>query len=234
MGTGKRMREARAILIGVIGVLIMGGAAQVFAADVDSNTRLRSVSGIITAIDVKLGKVAIDSDAGEKTRGITEYKINLNETRVTDPTDTKFLVIKDLMVGQHVTIELISSAPGDQEETMARKIIADPMPMPLYQVANGQVRAIDGVAGTLLIEETPLPGQGAQGSMTTFHFDPKSLVVMKSPSMESVQLVLKPGDTVKVEYALRDGLKRASSVTLLSAVPGTTSTTTTTSTTVTR
>lgn len=120
------MRGFKAVLVGVLGVLFICGLTMVYAAQVESNTKMRSVSGKISSIDVKLGKLQLDSDAGQDTRGISEYRINQDETRVTDPKDKKFLVIKDLQVGQHITIKLIDKSG----ETLARKIIAEPMPEP--------------------------------------------------------------------------------------------------------
>lgn len=222
----------KVFLIGVFGVLFFGGLAQVSATQVESNTKMRSVSGEISSVDVKLGVLKLNSDAGQDTRGITEYKINQDETRVTDPSDQKFLVIKDLQVGQHVTIKLIDKSG----ETIARKIIAEPMPEPVFQEATGQLEAIDVQAGTLIIEEEPLPIEGGKGSLSYFVFEPNNIVVMKDPSIQPVQLELKPGDLVKVEYVVRDGKRHARSITLLKAASETTNTTTTTttSTTVTR
>jgi hypothetical protein len=118
------MWKFKVIAVGVIGILFFGGLTQVFAAPVESNTKMRSVSGRISKIDVRLGLLKLDADAGQDTRGISEYRINQDETRVTDPLDKKFLVIKDLKVGQHVTLRLIDK----YQETMIRKIIAEPMP----------------------------------------------------------------------------------------------------------
>jgi hypothetical protein len=118
------MWRIKAIFIGVLGVLFFGGLVGVYAASVESSSKMRSVSGEISLIDVKLGKLQLKSDAGQDTRGITEYRINQDETRVVDPSDKKFLVIKDLRAGQHVTIQLIDGP----DETIVRKIIAEPMP----------------------------------------------------------------------------------------------------------
>jgi hypothetical protein len=227
-----QMWRFKAILMGVFGVLFFGGLVVVYAAPVESNTKMRSVAGEIVWIDVKLGLLQLKSDAGQDTRGITEYRINQNETRVTDPSDTKFLVIKDLQAGQHVTIKLIDS-PG---ETMARKIIAEPMPEPVFQEVTGELEAIDVGAGTLIIEEKPLPNEGGKGNLSYFVFEPQTIVVMKAPSTQPVRLELNPGDLVQVEFVVKDGKRHARSITLLSAAPETTSTTTTTttSTTVTR
>jgi hypothetical protein len=120
------MRGFKAVLFGLLSILFIGGFASLYAAPVESNTKMRSVSGKIESIDVKLGLLKLDSDAGQDTKGISEYRINQDETRVTDPSDTKFLVIKDLRAGQHITIKLIDSTG----ETLARKIIADPAPEP--------------------------------------------------------------------------------------------------------
>lgn len=216
----------KSVLIGVLGVLFFGGVAQVYAVSVETNTKMRSVSGEIVWIDVKLGKLQLKSDAGQNTKGITEYRINQNETRVTDPSDKKFLVIKDLQAGQHVKIELIDSLG----ETMARKIIAEPMPEPVFQEVTGALEAIDVQAGTLIIEEEPLPNANVKGNLSYFVFEPKDIVVMKSPDTQPVQLALKPGDLVRVEFMVKDGKRHARSITLLSAAPETTSTTTTTTT----
>ncbi len=222
------MWKFKVILIGVFGILLFGGLAQAFAVPVETNVRIRSVSGEISWIDVKLGKLQLKSDAGQETRGITEYRINQDETRVVDPSDKKFLVIKDLRAGQHVTIELIDSPVDKPEETMVRKIIAEPMREPVLQVATGELEAIDVQAGTLIIEEEPLPSERGKRELSYFVFEPKNIVVMQAPSVQPVQLELKPGDLVKVEYVVKDGKRHAHSITLLSPAPGTTSTTTTT------
>jgi hypothetical protein len=130
------MWKIKVIVVGVIGVLFFGGLAQVFAASVESNTKMRSVSGKISKIDVRLGLLKLDADAGQNTRGISEYRINQDETRVTDPSDKKFLVIKDLKVGQHVTVKLIDQ----YQEIMIRKIIAEPMPEPVLSKTASTTR----------------------------------------------------------------------------------------------
>jgi len=220
------MWRFKVFLIGIFGVLFFGGLAQVFAAQVGSNTKMRSVSGEISSIDVKLGLLKLNSDAGQDDRGITEYRINQDETRVTDPSDKKFLVIKDLRVGQHVTVVLIDSL----KETMVRKIIAEPMPETVYQEITGEIQTIDVQAGTLVIEQEPLPNEGEKGKLIYFVFEPNNIVLMQAPSIQPVQLDLKPGDLVKVEYVVRDGKRYAHSITLLKAASETTSTTTTTTT----
>jgi hypothetical protein len=221
------MWKFKAILVGVLGVLFFGGLAQVYAAPVESNTKMRSVSGKISLIDVKLGKLQLKSDAGQDDRGMVEYAINQDETRVTDPSDKKFIVIKDLRVGQHITVKLIDSP----EETLIREIIAEPMPEPVLQEATGELEAIDVGAGTLIIAEELLPSEGGKGKLTYFVFDSKDIVVMRSPSTQPVQLELRPGDLVKVEFVVKDGKRHARSITLLKSAPETMSTTTTTTTT---
>ncbi len=221
------MRGFKAILIGFLGVLIIGGLAQVSTAqEVSPNTEMYSVSGNIEWIDVKLGKLKLNSDAGQDTRGITEYRINQDATRVTDPSDKKFLVIKDLRPGQHVTISLKNS----YGETMIQKIIAEPLPEPVFQVATGELEAIDIQAGTLVIERKSLPGEGERGDLAYFVFEPNEIVVMKAPSTQPVQLEFNPGDVVQIEFMVKDGKRHAHAITLLSAVSETSSTTTTTTT----
>ena len=220
------MWRFKAILIVVIGVLISGGLAQVSTAQVEPNKEMYSVSGKIEWIDVKLGKLKLKSDADQDTRGITEYRINQNETRVTDPSDKKFIVIKDLQAGQHVKIEL----KNRYGETMIRKIIAEPMPEPVFQEATGELEAIDVQAGTLVIEQKPLRGEGGKGDLSYFVFDPNYIITRKAPGMQPVQLELNPGDLVQVEFVVKDGKRHARSITFLKAAAETTSTTTTTTT----
>lgn len=220
------MRKFKAILIGFLSVLMFATLTQVSAAGENSNTGMRSVSGEITMIDVKLGKLQLRSDPGQDTRGITEYRINQNDTRVTDPTDKKFLVIKDLRVGQHVTIEL---SDNTYAETLAQKIIAEPMPEPTYQEATGELQAIDVQAGTLVIEQKPLPDE-EKGGLSYFVFEPNNIVVIKNQNAQPVESELMPGDTVRVEYIVKDGRRQARSITLLKAARETTRTTTTTTT----
>ncbi len=226
------MKGFKLILIGVFGVLFFGGLLRVYAFPVESKTKMRSVSGEIVRIDVKLGKLQLNNDADQDTRGITEYRINQDETRVTDPLDKKFLVIKDLRIGQHVIVELIDS----HGETMVRKIIVDSMQEPVLKEVFGELEAIDVVTGTLVIEQKPLPGEEGEGDLFYFVFEPNNIVVMKTPSKQSVRLELNPGDLVQVEFMVKDGKRHARSIMLLKAVAETTSTTTTTttSTTVTR
>jgi hypothetical protein len=221
-----QMWRFKAILIGVLGVLFFGGIVRVYAAPVESDTKMRSVSGEIVRIDVNLGLLQLKSDAGQDTRGINEYRINQDETRVTDPSDKKFLVIKDLQAGQHVTIKLIDS----YGETMVRKIITEPLPEPVFQEVTGKLEAIDVGAGTLIIDQKPLPSEGEKGNLFYFVFEPNNIVVMKAPSKQSVQLELNPGDLVQVEYVVKDGKRHARSITLLKAASESTSTTTTTTT----
>lgn len=220
------MRRMKSILIGIFGVLFLGGLVQAYADPVETDTKMRNVSGEIVWIDVKQGKLQLKSDANQRTQGIKEYRINQNETRVTDPSDKKFLVIKDLRVGQHITIQLID----DDGAIIARKIIADPMTEPVLQEVTGQIESLDVQAGTLIIEEKPLPNEGEKSRLSYFVFEPSGIVIMKSPSAQPVQLELRPGDLVKVAYVVKDGKRHAKSITLLSSVPETTSITTTTTT----
>jgi len=221
------MWKCKVVLAGLLCVLMLSELTQASAAQVDSNTRMRRVSGNISWIDAKLGRLQLNSDAGQDTRGITEYRINLQETRVTDPTDTKFLVVKDLRPGQHVILELIDA----RDETMIRKIIAYPIPEPVLREAVGQLEAIDNQAGTLIISQKPQASGIGNGNLYFFVFEPKNVVVMRAPSMDPVALVLKQGDMIKVEFVVKDGMRHVSSITLLQAAPETTRTTITTTTT---
>jgi len=229
------MKRFKTVLIGFLGVLVFSALTQISAAGAGSDVRVISISGQITLVDIKLGKLQLAADASRNRRDPTEYRINQDATRVTDPTDTKFLKLEDLLVGQYVVVEF-NYVPGEWVDVpIAQKIIASPVPQPIFQVVAGELEAIDAQAGTLVIEQKLLPSTGGKGDLYYFVFDPKTIVVMQTPSMRPVALMLKPGDLVQVEFVEKDGKRYARSITLLSAVTGTTSTTTTTtSTTVTQ
>lgn len=187
---------------------------------------VRRVSGEIGWVDVQLGKLELNKETPTGTK-TTAYKITQNETRVTDPGDEKFLSVEDLRAGQYVTIEV---ADG-QEDKIVPKIIVDPMPASEFQQAFGELKALDVAAGTLVVEERVRIGQVEKSRLSYFVFDPKDIVVMRSPSKQPVELVLKPGDVVKVEFVALDGKQQARYITLYSPVVTSTTTTTTTTTT---
>ena len=123
----RHMWKFKAILIGFLGVLIFGGLAQICAAQEDVNMKMHSVSGVISWMDIKLGRLQLEADASRDRRSPSEFKINQHDTRVTDPADKKFLKLEDLQVGQHVTIEF-GHIPGEwQRVPIAQNIIANPM-----------------------------------------------------------------------------------------------------------
>lgn len=188
---------------------------------------VRRVSGEIGWVDIQLGKLELNKETPRGTE-TTLYKINQNDTRVTDPKDEKFLNVADLRAGQNITIEEVIG----QEDKIVQKIIVEPIPASEFQQVLGELKAIDVTAGTLVVEERVKISQEEISRQSNFVFDPKTVVVMHSPSKQPVELVLKPGDIVKVEFVAQGGKKQARYITLYS--PTVTSTTTTTTTTTTR
>jgi hypothetical protein len=115
---------------------------------------------------------------------------------------------------------------------MARKITMEPSTEAAFQEAFGELESIDANAGTFVLEERPVSRrEGGRGYLSYFYFEPKDVVVMKSPSSEPVRLEVKPGDPLKVEYVVRDGKQWARSVTLYTTEPVMNKTTTTSTTT---
>ena len=188
---------------------------------------VRHVSGEIGWVDVQVGKLELNKETPKGTNTIT-YRINQNDTRVTDPKDEKFLNVADLRAGQYITVEVVNG----QEDKIVPKIIVNPMPASDFQQAFGELKAIDVPAGTFAVEDRVMIGQEEISRSSDFVFDPKTIVVMHSPSKQPVELVLKPGDVVKVEFMEQGGKKQARYITLYS--PTVTSTTTTTTTTTTQ
>ena len=186
---------------------------------------MRRVSGEIGWVDVQSGQLELNKETPKGTK-TTAYRINQNETRVTDPTDMEYLNVGDLRAGQYITIELA----GGQEDKIVPKIIVEPYPVSGYQQAYGELTSIDIEAGTLTVEEKVRIGQEERIRASAFVFDSENIVVMRSPSKEPVELVLKPGDVVKVDYVILDGKQHARHITLYSPAVTTTTTTTTTTT----
>ncbi len=184
------------------------------------------ISGEIGWVDVQLGRLELNKETSTGTK-TTAYKITQNETRVTDPADEKFLGVDDLRAGQYVTIEVVDG----QEDKIVPKIIVEPMPASEFHKAFGELKEIDVAAGTLVVEEKVRIGQEEKSRLSYFVFDPKTIVVMHSPSKQPVELMLKPGDVVKVEFVARDGKQQARYITLYSPVVTSITTTTTTTTT---
>ena len=218
------------VLIAVVAALLFTNAP-LRASDKAGNVKVIQVSGEIAQIDVSLGKLQLELEASRDKKDPTRYKINKNDTRVVDPRDKKFLKLEDLQVGQHVTVEFnyIQGELGMQP--VAQKIIAEPIPKPIFQEVTGELKSIDDQSGTFTLDEKP-----GTGNLTYFVYEPKNIIVMQSPSMESVQLVLKPGDLVKVEFVVKNEKRHARSITLYPVlpVPASTTTVTTTSTTTTQ
>ena len=187
---------------------------------------VRNVSGEIGWVDVQLGKLELNKETPKGTK-TTAYRITQNDTRVTDPADKQFLSVDDLRAGQYITIEAVDG----QEEKVVPKIIIEPMPVSEFQQALGVLMSIDVDAGTLVVEERIRVGQEERTRLTEFVFDPKTILVMHSPSKQPVELALKPGDVVKVEYVALDGKQQARYITLYSPVVTSTTTTTTVTTT---
>ena len=228
------MWRHKSFLIGILSVLLFGGLAQAGASELVPNVRY--ISGEITWVDVKLGELQLRDEAPRGTRAVTQYRMNQQATNVTDPSDKKFLTVEDLRPGQRVAIEFELNSHG---EKMARKITVEATPEPAFQEAFGELEAIDVKAETLVLEQRPaIRREGGRGDLSYFLFEPREIVVMKSPSRQPVRLELKPGDPMKVEFVVKDGKQWARSITLYSALPElvdrTTTTTTTTSTTTTR
>ncbi len=189
---------------------------------------VKHVSGEITWIDLKLGQLQLERDQTPSTGEITEYRISEHETRVTNPTDEKFLSVVDLQPGQHVIVDVVEG----KEAEVVSKITADPRPESEFQQAFGEVESIDGAAGTLVVAVKHAMGTQQENTMAYFVFEPSTIVVMQSPNKQSVTLILKQGDVVKVDYVLLNGKKQARYIT--SYAPRVSSTTTTTTTIITR
>jgi hypothetical protein len=176
-------------------------------------------------VDVKLGKIQIKLNGAPGTGETKDYRITRYETRVKDPSDKKFLTIDDLRPGENVTLDVVD----DQENQIIKKIVAESLEASDFQVASGQIQAIDGQAGTLTLQEKKRNGVEEESALSYFLFDPNNVVVFQDPNIQPVALVLKSGDLVQIQFVIRgDGKQQVYSITLYSPQHTTTTVVTTT------
>jgi len=209
--------------------MLSGVAAMVLFSGISAHASVaipavNQVPGRIMWVDVKLGKIQIKLNQSSGTGERKDYRITRYETRVKDPSDKKFLTIDDLRAGEIVTLDVIDG----QEDKIIGKIVAESLEASDFQEASGQLQVIDGQAGTLTLQEKMRNGVVEESNLSNFFFDPNSIVVLQSPSIQPVALVLKTGDQVKIQFVQRDGRQQAYSITLFSPEHTTTTTVTTT------
>ena len=185
---------------------------------------ISQVPGRIMWVDVKLGTMQIKLKQEPGMGETKDYRITRYETRVKDPADKKFLTIDDLRPGENVTLDVIDG----QENKIIEKIVAESLEASDFQVATGQLQAIDGQSGTLTLQEKVRNGVEEQSNLSNFIFDPQTIVVLQYPSIQPVAIVLKPGDQVQIQFVLKDGKQEIYSITLYSQQHTTTTTVTTT------
>ena len=212
------------VIVAVVASMLFAG----FTAKAAEVADVRPVSGEITWVDTKLGKLQLENDVPQGTGEIAEYRISEHETRVTDPADKKFLSVADLWPGQHVTVDAVKG----EEDKIVLKITVAPRPVSDLQEAYGEIESVDALTGTLVLTARSRVGGTVEIDFFHFVFEPKDVIAMRSPSREPVQLEVKPGDLIKVEFVVKDGKRWARSITLYP--PRVMSTTTTTTVTTTR
>lgn len=182
------------------------------------------VPGRVMWVDVKLGQMQIKLDKSTSNKEKKEYRITRNETRVKAPLDKKFLTIDDLRPGEKVTLDVVNG----QEDGIIERIVAEALDASDFQEASGQIQVIDSQQGTLTLQENMKNGVEVKSNPSDFVFDPNAIVVLQSPNIQPVELILKPGDQVKIQYVLKDGKQQAYSITLYPSQHTTTTVVTTT------
>lgn len=195
------------ILVGVMVAMFFSNMS--VRAEEDAKN-VRHLSGRIEQIDVNLGTIVIKSNISPNIGDVTEYRINKNDTRVTDPLDQKFLTIDDLQAGQYVIVDVVNG----EADKVVKKITAEPYVAPGLEQAFGSLESITPDAGSLILVERPMGNDVGQGQLAYFVFDPMEIIVMKYPSMEPVRMTLNSGDLVRVVYVNKDGKNHAQTITL--------------------
>jgi len=106
-------------------MFFVAAAAAVFIAGSAQAAELagmHQVSGTIGMVNSTEGILQLRMDLPQGREETREFRINQDETRVTDNEDRDFLVVKDLKAGQHVTVQVID---GD-EDNIVQKIVIGP------------------------------------------------------------------------------------------------------------
>jgi hypothetical protein len=213
--------DRHSLLFAIAGVILFTG----MPAHASVGTPMvKQVTGRIMWADIKLGQMEIKLNGTPGMGETRDYRITRYETRVKDPSDKKFLTIDDLRPGENVTLDVVEG----QENKIIKKIVAESLQASDFQEASGKIQAIDGPAGTLTLQEKMRNGVEENSNLSYFIFDPNTIVVLQSPSIQPVALVLKPGDQVMIQFVLRDRQQEIYSITLYSSQHTTTTTVTTT------
>jgi len=183
---------------------------------------INQVAGRVMWVDIKLGQMQIKLNGA---RGETKvYRITRYETRVKDPADKKFLTIDDLRPGENVTLDVVDG----QEDKIIEKIVAESLQASDFLEATGVLQVVEPQAGILTLQEKTRNGVQEQSNLSNFYFDPNNIVVFQSPSTQPVEMLVKPGDQVMIQFVLKDGKQQAYSITVYSPQHTTTTTVTTT------
>jgi len=82
---------------------------------------MHQLTGTIGMVNTTEGIMQLRLDLPQGKEEMKEFRINQDETRVTDNEDNDLLVVKDLKAGQHVTVQV---ADGN-EDMIVKKIIID-------------------------------------------------------------------------------------------------------------
>ncbi|MFT5207674.1 MAG: outer membrane protein OmpA-like peptidoglycan-associated protein [Candidatus Omnitrophota bacterium] len=119
------MKTFKIGFVGLLSVIVLTAFVSSSIAQIAPKTDMKSISGVISHIDIINGKMWINSGGRRNSGNILNYTVNLSKTLVTDSADQQYLVVKDLRRGQRVTIELNDNNPSNLQEAVARKIIVD-------------------------------------------------------------------------------------------------------------
>jgi len=204
----------------VLTVLILFIGIPVFA----SVPTVNQVQGRIMWVDVKLGTMQIKVNQAAGMGETRDYRITRYETRVKDTSDRKFLTIDDLRAGEIVTLNVIDG----QENKIIEKIISESLEASDFQEVKGTIQAIDTQKGIITLDEKIRNGVDENSKISNFYFEPNNIVEFQSPVLKPVNLDLKSGDQVKIQFVMKDEKQQTYSITLYAPAQTTTTTVTTT------
>ncbi len=179
-----------------------GGIGEEPQRKAEQASKMKEAAGEIAAVDQALGRLTLKEIAAGQPAENRDYEISQRDTAVTDPLDKQFLKLDDLQPGYLVRVEYATV----EGRRLARKITVDSVNELRWAV--GRISSVDS-NGRAIILVQELAIVGAAPLLTEYETDGQTQVINLSEGRFALLGELQPGDTVQVEFALRDGKRVA-------------------------
>lgn len=163
---------------------------------------LRKTAGEIAAVDLAMGRLTLREIEAGRTTETHDYLLNPRDTAVTDPLDKQFLKLEDLQPGYLVRVEYAEVDGKRLAKTITVDSVND------LRWAVGTVTQVDPRRKSVTIAQTQ-PSPTASPARTQYEVTNQTQVMDLADRRFIALDDLEPGDTVQVEYTLKDGKRVA-------------------------